>query len=561
MRNAKSIIILLTIIAVAAALDYFVYFGKGPSSTSKRTTLVDFQSEAASVRIERIGSPAVVLDRGLGGWRLTDPFASGADEQAVMKLVDVLTQTPVVEVISDSELLKLGRTRADFSLEEPVLTVTLTGMDKSVCRFMFGSATPTQDGVYASVEGVDAVFILGKPAFSFVDVRPDDLRQRSLLPLGGAWVTSFEIKREGIPLLEFLRTGAGWNVGSEKASSQKITEFIDDLTTASAVSFVWPVGSSNETDHVTSSLLAGYGLDPDSAVTVTLNDINGKSRRLSFGKEADDGNVYALVQNGNAIVTVPSKLRDFARQDPVMFTDSRLFPVEARSVNGFSVSSDGSLYSLVRDKDGKWGLESPVVAPADQEASDALLSLILSLSPADVVKENGVAVSVLTNMSKVLVPRERILGKRTFEDLRSREMLKIDAPLVKRIVSTVGGKTPKTASVVYDRERRQWNLDTEADGVAVNVKGVESVLSVINPLAAVRIEKLAVVAADLDDYGLDTPFLTVAIDQDSDETIRRNILIGKKTRGGRFATIGSSDAIFVISDATVSRLSASIVGK
>ena len=561
MRNAKSIIILLTIIAVAAALDYFVYFGKGPSSTSKRTTLVDFQSEAASVRIERVGSPAVVLDRGLGGWRLTDPFASGADEQAVMKLVDVLTQTPVVEVISDSELLKLGRTRADFSLEEPVLTVTLTGMDKSVCRFMFGSATPTQDGVYASVEGIDAVFILGKPAFSFVDVRPDDLRQRSLLPLGGAWVTSFEIKREGIPLLEFLRTGAGWNVGSEKASSQKITEFIDDLTTASAVSFIWPVGSSNETDHVTSSLLAGYGLDPDSAVTVTLNDINGKSRRLSFGKEADDGNVYALVQNGNAIVTVPSKLRDFARQDPVMFTDSRLFPVEARSVNGFSVSSDGSLYSLVRDKDGKWGLESPVVAPADQEASDALLSLILSLSPADVVKENGVAVSVLTNMSKVLVPRERILGKRTFEDLRSREMLKIDAPLVKRIVSTVGGKTPKTASVVYDRERRQWNLDTEADGVAVNVKGVESVLSVINPLTAVRIENLAVVAADLDDYGLDTPFLTVAIDQDSDETIRRNILIGKKTRGGRFATIGSSDAIFVISDATVSRLSASIVGK
>ena len=561
MRNAKSIIILLTIIAVAAALDYFVYFGKGPSSTSKRTTLVDFQSEAASVRIERVGSPAVVLDRGLGGWRLTDPFASGAAEQAVMKLVDGLTQTPVVEVISDSELLKLGRTRADFSLEEPVLTVTLTGMDKSVCRFMFGSATPTQDGVYASVEGIDAVFILGKPAFSFVDVRPDDLRQRSLLPLGGAWVTSFEIKREGIPLLEFLRTGAGWNVGSEKASSQKITEFIDDLTTASAVSFIWPVGSSNETDHVTSSLLAGYGLDPDSAVTVTLNDINGKSRRLSFGKEADDGNVYALVQNGNAIVTVPSKLRDFARQDPVMFTDSRLFPVEARSVNGFSVSSDGSLYSLVRDKDGKWGLESPVVAPADQEASDALLSLILSLSPADVVKENGVAVSVLTNMSKVLVPRERILGKRTFEDLRSREMLKIDAPLVKRIVSTVGGKTPKTASVVYDRERRQWNLDTEADGVAVNVKGVESVLSVINPLTAVRIEKLAVVAADLDDYGLDTPFLTVAIDQDSDETIRRNILIGKKTRGGRFATIGSSDAIFVISDATVSRLSASIVGK
>ena len=35
-----------------------------------------------------------------------------------------------------------------------------------------------------------------------------------------------------------------------------------------------------------------------------------------------------------------------------------------------------------------------------------------------------------------------------------------------------GGKTPTTVSVVYDRERRQWNLDTEADGMVVNVKGV-----------------------------------------------------------------------------------------
>ena len=561
MRNAKSIIILLAAIALAAMLDYFVYFGKGTTSPLKRTTLGDIPSEVSSIRIERTGSSAILLDRGPSGWRLTAPFVSAADEQSVMKLVDVLTQTPVVEVISDSELLQLGRTRADFSLEEPALSIALTGADGSVCRFQFGSTTPAKDGVYSSVDGIDAVFIIGKPAFSFVDVRPDDLRQRSLLPSGGAWVTSFEIKREGVPLLEFLRTGTGWNVGSEKASSQKIAEFIDDLTTASAVSFIWPVGSSNETDHATSSLLAGYGLDPDSAVTVTLNDINGKNRRLSFGKEADDGNVYALVQNGNAIVTVPAKLRDFARQDPVMFTDSRLFPIEARSVNGFSVSSDGSLYSLVRNKDGKWGLESPVVAPADQEASDALLSLILSLSPGDVVKENGVAVSVLTNMAKVLIPRKRILGKRTFEDLRSREMLRIDAPLVKRIVSTVGGKTPTTVSVVYDRERRQWNLDTEADGMVVNVKGVESILSVINPLTAARIEKLAVVAADLDDYGLDVPFLTVAIDQDSDETIRRNILIGKKTRGGRFATIGSSDAIFVVSDAVVNKLSASIVGK
>ena len=561
MKNAQSIILLLTAIAIATTLNYFAYFGKGFSPTTKRTSLVDFPTEVSAVRIERKHAGAIVLDRSSGLWRLTDPFSGSADEQAVMRLVDALTQTPVVDVISDSDLLQLGRTRADFALEEPDLSVVLTAADGSVGRFSFGSSTPAGDGVYSAVDGVEAVFIVKTNAFACVDVRPDQIRRKTLFPSDGAWVTSFEIKREGVPLLEFLRADAGWKVGAEKASSQKISEFIEDLTTASAVNFVWPVGASNETDHASTSLLAGYGLDPDSAVTITLNDVNGKSRRLSFGKEASDGLVYALVQNGNAIVTVPSKLRDFARQDPVMFTDSRLFPVESRAVGSFSVSSGDSLYSLVRNKDGKWGLESPVVAAADQEAADALLSLILSLSPTDVVRENGVAVSVTTNMAKVLIPRERILGKRTFEDLRSREMLRIDAPLVKRIVSTVGGKTPSSVSVVYDRERRQWNLENGIDGVAVKSKGVETVLSAINPLTAVRVEKLAVAAADLDDFGLDEPFLTVAIDQDSDETIRRNILIGKKTRGGRFATIGSSDAIFVISDATVAKLSAPVVGK
>ena len=76
-----------------------------------------------------------------------------------------------------------------------------------------------------------------------------------------------------------------------------------------------------------------------------------------------------------------------------------------------------------------------------------------------------------------------------------------------------------------------------------------------------RIEKLKVPAADLDDYGLDKPFLTVAVDQETEGVIRRNIIIGKKTKGGRFATIGSSDAVFVIDDAQVDALSANIVGK
>ena len=42
---------------------------------------------------------------------------------------------------------------------------------------------------------------------------------------------------------------------------------------------------------------------------------------------------------------------------------------------------------------------------------------------------------------------------------------------------------------------------------------------------------------------------------------RQNIMVGKKTKGGRFATIGASDAVFVIGDEVLNRLSADIIEK
>ena len=206
-------------------------------------------------------------------------------------------------------------------------------------------------------------------------------------------------------------------------------------------------------------------------------------------------------------------------------------------------------------------IESPIVAKADDAVADEVLSRILSLSSSDIASTgDGVSVSIGTNAEKSVVSRTGVFGGRSPEDFRSREILRIDPARVRRIVR-ITGKDADTIAVVYDRERKAWNVEGGTTDVRADPKGIESVLSAINPLVASRIEKLKVPAADLDDYGLDVPFLTVAVDQDVDGAVRRNIIIGKKTKGGRFATIGSSDAVFVMDEEQVKRLSASIVGK
>ena len=85
-------------------------------------------------------------------------------------------------------------------------------------------------------------------------------------------------------------------------------------------------------------------------------------------------------------------------------------------------------------------------------------------------------------------------------------------------------------------------------------KAIGSILEALNPLVAEKVEKLKVSESDLVAYGLDRPFMTLAVDQDREDAVRRNLMLGATVDDGRYATIGASDAVFVLSGETVSRL-------
>ena len=561
MRNLKSIVILSFLVALLLSANFMVRYGFNEVKASGRRTLVEDMEGLCGVRVERKGALAVELGRSGRQWRILSPYSGSVDEQVVMRVLDALAAAPITDMLYDSALLKLGRSRADFGLVSPSLTIQLSFENGDRESIGFGSMTPLPGGVFVSIGGLDSVFVVPATVLKTVDVGAEGFRRRSAFTIGPDAVAAFSIRRKAELPREFSRGDGGWRIRNATVSAQKVAEFLSGVTAAEALSFVWPVGASNETEHVSTALLAGYGLDPDAAVTVTLKDMDGADRRISFGKESSDGCVYALVHGGTAIVTVPAELKRLAEQEEGVFTDSRIFPLEARSVGSFSISDGDVQYALARGKDGEWKIETPIVAPADASAVNAMLTRILSLSATDVETSGaGVSVGIATNAEKAVVSRASVFGDLTPEELRSREIVRIDPARVKRIVR-MGKDEKSTYSVVYDRERTVWNVENGTTDSAVDPKGVETVLSAVNPLVAVRIEKLRVPAADLDDYGLDTPFLIVAIDQDVDGAVRRNIMIGKKTMGGRFATIGSSDAVFIVSEKQVKALSAAIVGK
>lgn len=559
MTNRKSILFFLLAIVALVVVEVYspVKSGNGGRRVQARRALTDGLEGAERILIERRGEPSIVLVR-TTDWQLACPYVGNADGPSVERLLDKLAFSPVSDVVADSELLKLGRTRADFSLADPLARITVSRAGKAE-TISLGAPTPSADGVYAAVEGVDAVFVVPSDVLTEVDLPVDSFRRRAVFRPGVENATAFDVKRGTGSILSFVRHENVWTTGGRRAASPRVNAFLTSLASAEALGFVWPTGASNETAQASASLLAGYGLDPESAVTVIVKMADGSDQQVSFGKKADERLVYAFVQDGSAIVTLPSSLRETALQDRQLFADSRLFPVEAKDVAFFSVAEAEVTCALTRDGSGGWNLESPVMAPADSTLAEDVLKRILTLSPAD-VSPSGVSVSISTNAESMTVSRASVFGGSTISQLRSLEMIRVDPLLVKRLSRTQGKPDAAPESVSFGRELKVWSVEAPADGV-VDEQGVADLIETLCPLVAERVEKLKVAASDLDDYGLDRPMLTVAIDQDNEDAVRRNVLVGAKAPGGRFATIGSADAVFVISDETVEKLSVPLVSE
>ena len=560
MKNMRIIVWLLVGIAALAGAHVLLSLNDSQETAIvQRTSLLAVPDDAVSlISICRGGAVESVLTH-TGTWRLVEPFSGSVDETVVKKLLDALAYKPLEDSHGDQDLLKIGRTRADFGLDNPWLSVRVRA-GTTETSISFGSPTPTKSGVYAAIDGVHVVYIVPSNTVAAVDVPPSGFRSRALFSSGEESVASFDVKRGAGDFMRFKREGDGWVMvepSSGPAAAPKIKKLLTDVMGATAVDFVWPVGASNEVGEASSALLAGYGLGPEGAITLTLKGADGSDRRISFGSDAGEGLVYALVHNGTAIVTVDSALKDMAASGNSAFGDARLFPYESSQVSSISIVDGGVTCILAKNEDGSWRMDSPVSAAASITAVESFVSTLLALRGGD-SDDNGIEISISGDERKMHVSRGSLGSNFRLEHFRSLEILKIDPASVRRL-SVTGADTNGTKSVVYDRDRRAWSVEASSAPGRASEGGITRVLGVVNPLEAGRIVKLKVSADDLGGYGLDKPRLTVAIDLEREDAIRRNILVGDATDGGCFATVGASDAVFVLPESAVYDLSADIV--
>lgn len=562
MKNRRSIVFLLAGTFLLVFANFILPdMDASRSRIMARTTLLPRIESVSEIAIETSGQPTVRLQK-TDVWRLSAPFQGAVDNPLVMRLLDTLAQENMRDSLSQADLLRQGKSAAFFGLDTPQSRISLTDENGEQTRVIFGNRTPSQRLVYAAVEGEDFVMCVSTGLYALATMSADGFRHRAVVDAGIGSVVKMSVKRPVGELLRLERIGERWWIGDDRqASVVKVRELLEGVVAAQALDFRWPEGATNESESASSSLLSAYGLDADNAVTLVLTGDDGANRWVSFGKSASEKTVYALVQNGMAIVTVDAALKALVEQEPSLFADARLFPSEASAVSSFSLSFEGLTCVLSRAQAGAWRLEAPVVATANAAAANEILGRILSLTSSD-VQSSGLQVEI--DGKGFRVESRMVLGQLRMEDLRSKEIVEIDPKRIRRLVRTTSGLRGRTIAAVYDSERKTWNLERaseEDQGGVVLADEVNHLVAALNPLLSREVVALKVSAAELAQYGLEHPFLTLAVDQEGVEAVRKNILVGGKARGGRYATVGSSEAIFVIPDKTVGLLLAPLLSR
>ena len=145
----------------------------------------------------------------------------------------------------------------------------------------------------------------------------------------------------------------------------------------------------------------------------------------------------------------------------------------------------------------------------------------------------------------------------SFADLRSKTLLELDVQSIRRL--SLKPLEGTGVSVVLNPERNQWNLAEGSAPATVRVDAVKTLLAALTRVEAKSVETMAATPEDLRRCGLDAPTLVIAVDFEGQDAVRRNLMLGSvASGGGRYATVGGADAVFVLDRSTTSALMVSI---
>ena len=388
---------ILTAALLLAALGGAVYWSnhkhaadalKTPPDASIRLLTVP-EDQVREVHLLRADAPPVVLARDGKTWRITQPEALGADQDAASALVSSLT-TLTADTLVEEKASNLH----SFGLDAPAFQVELDLKNGKTTTLQFGADAPANTGIYVALRDAAKVYTVPASTRASFDKTTADLRDKRLLTFDPEKLARIRLTSSGAPF-EFGKNAQGdWQILQPKpmrADGGQIDELLRKLKDARlgepAKAAGYKVATAQVTDasgtqtldvrkdaagkfYATSSVVAGvYTIPNDLGLSKKLDDFRNKkvfdfgfsdpvkieAGALTIEKKGDKWLAGGKEKNAGAVQALIDKLRDLsataflpkATGTPVLtLTVSNGKRAETVALQTTSATRDGEAYQL-----------------------------------------------------------------------------------------------------------------------------------------------------------------------------------------------------------------------
>ena len=258
-----------------------------------------------------------VLEKDGSTWKMTAPMQWPANYFAINRILNQLQFLEEEASFSISEIKQTGQNLADYGLEEPWLTLTVSNELESI---ELSVGTPTEIGNNSYLLGPDKknVFVVSNQVIQSLLVDLDDLRNREIfnIPVFEIDALSLQINTpESVGENDFrvrvARTSSGWIFEAPltaEADTTQVSNTINTLTAAKVVEF--------KEQETSDPILQGL---ESPTMRVTLHG-NKRRQTLLIGNKApttqdDEPPVYfARIEDNPTVFTVAAEPFDKLRE-------------------------------------------------------------------------------------------------------------------------------------------------------------------------------------------------------------------------------------------------------
>jgi hypothetical protein len=306
----------------------------------------------------KTGAGEIELEKKDQHWSLVKPLKARGDDA---KIGDVISQAATAHIESFvGEATNAGA----YGLQEPRATISLwtEGGEKPAVLEIGANPKEEKDKAktYARSSTREGVVELPKSIENLIGVKPNDLRDRNLVRVEADIVDRIHVEGAGKEKIVLARKGESW--------VRKAGDKDEPINVAAAKRLLDEIGGQQVQEFVSdvATDLAKYGLDqPQLRLTFSSfaseNTAETKAGEkpiasISFGK-AEEGRVYARLEDEPYIVSVPQTVLEVLLTDPLQWQPLEIYKNKAEEIAAIEVTREGQPpISLERDTNKNWKL-------------------------------------------------------------------------------------------------------------------------------------------------------------------------------------------------------------